>query len=756
MGSMKKGSKLLYDYKELGIFVLFSIFCAIQAWAKGCLVEFGNIEFWVVLMAGILLVTAVQVRANKLMITAMLLLMTVANLIYACLQVYHFHNEKYRELNKDYIMALVVILVVMIVYPKYHRFLSSNLAIAGMAALTVVIYLALIFFGTKINGAQAWLFGFQLTEPVKILFIFVVAGLLSKRQKQPTEADNLPGERQNFLKRQKNKLRGFLWPILAIGYMFLNIIGMGIISEYGTLIVMFFVFLIFLFIFPNRLAPLGALLCVVAGGIIALNMWGSSVYSDTLRQSPPNVFAEQFAHKVRTVQNEEGQSFSGTEALLEIIRNGMRKLPAEEDAAKEDLERQTNLEALKQQLDAGTITGTDIANKTAEGLTWLEKLCSDPDAREYYLDTFCNDNFYPWEAEKLYNASGSGPVHTVKKLVLKGYNKMIERCLVLLEMFNVLEKVVGIQEIDTPYQVGQAAKAMQIGGLTGASSHEFIYVPVMDSDMVFSEIVSFFGFAMGFFVILMFMIMFREGIRIQRNIDAPFHQGIALGLSLTLFIQALVIIAGNLKLFPLTGITLPFVANGTASLLTCVMMMGILISISFMKIQEETGALDSFFGWVMRVLRADVSDRVHGAARAGSKTVKKGARKVKEMAESLGEEDPDDDIEEDDIEEDDIEDPDDEEDFEENPDETAAEAEENGCETDTVNDETDTAEKDEDDDDMSSILKSVREARSKEKEENRQQPVQKYEPKKMHQPKKKPSGRVTIFEDEHWGDDDDL
>lgn len=68
------------NYKELFLFLLFSLFCAFEAAGKGALNEFGNIEFWLMLSAIVLLVAAEQLGANKRFLMAVFMLATVGNL----------------------------------------------------------------------------------------------------------------------------------------------------------------------------------------------------------------------------------------------------------------------------------------------------------------------------------------------------------------------------------------------------------------------------------------------------------------------------------------------------------------------------------------------------------------------------------------------------------------------------------------------------------------------------------------------------
>jgi peptidoglycan glycosyltransferase len=56
--------------------------------------------------------------------------------------------------------------------------------------------------------------------------------------------------------------------------------------------------------------------------------------------------------------------------------------------------------------------------------------------------------------------------------------------------------------------------------------------------------------------------------------------GLAVGLTASLGLQTLIIIGGNTKLIPLTGITLPFVSYGGSSILASFVMVGLLLAIS--------------------------------------------------------------------------------------------------------------------------------------------------------------------------------
>ena len=78
----------------------------------------------------------------------------------------------------------------------------------------------------------------------------------------------------------------------------------------------------------------------------------------------------------------------------------------------------------------------------------------------------------------------------------------------------------------------------------------------------------------------LFLVVVERGLRIAASAADEFRALLAAGLALVIGAQALIIAAGNLKLIPLTGITLPFVSYGGSSLLVNGIIVGLLLALS--------------------------------------------------------------------------------------------------------------------------------------------------------------------------------
>lgn len=136
---------------------------------------------------------------------------------------------------------------------------------------------------------------------------------------------------------------------------------------------------------------------------------------------------------------------------------------------------------------------------------------------------------------------------------------------------------------DRAFQIVQSLLAFAAGGVfgQGVGLGSPTFIPVVHSDFVFAAIAEEWGMlgALGVLLCLAVLVMraLRAAIRTSRW---PFHSLLAAGIGVSLAVQSLLIMAGVLKLAPLTGVTLPFVSYGGSSLLSSFIMVGLLLRIT--------------------------------------------------------------------------------------------------------------------------------------------------------------------------------
>ncbi|NLK21667.1 MAG: FtsW/RodA/SpoVE family cell cycle protein [Epulopiscium sp.] len=113
-------------------------------------------------------------------------------------------------------------------------------------------------------------------------------------------------------------------------------------------------------------------------------------------------------------------------------------------------------------------------------------------------------------------------------------------------------------------------------------------IPVVKTDFIFAAICEEFGnlFAIG--IILIFLLMILRGVMIAIKCNRVFYSLLAVGAINLIAIQAFLIIGGVIKMIPLTGVTLPFISYGGSSVITSILIIGILQWIqSFYETREE-------------------------------------------------------------------------------------------------------------------------------------------------------------------------
>jgi cell division protein FtsW (lipid II flippase) len=132
------------------------------------------------------------------------------------------------------------------------------------------------------------------------------------------------------------------------------------------------------------------------------------------------------------------------------------------------------------------------------------------------------------------------------------------------------------------YQVIQSILAIANGGLDGRGPGlgSPALVPVAISDFIFAAIAEETGLIGTIALIAIFGILLIRGLRVAICAPDGFRRLLAAGVTAYLGVQALLIIGGNLRLLPLTGVTLPFISYGGSSLLTSFIALLILLHIS--------------------------------------------------------------------------------------------------------------------------------------------------------------------------------
>ena len=139
------------------------------------------------------------------------------------------------------------------------------------------------------------------------------------------------------------------------------------------------------------------------------------------------------------------------------------------------------------------------------------------------------------------------------------------------------------------YHTIQGLLALGVGGVLGNGlGQSQVAVPNAFNDFVFAEIGQELGLVGGLVVIALFFTLAYSGLRVSLRAPDTFGALLAAGITGWLCIQAFINIGVVVALFPITGITLPFISAGGSSLIISFAAIGILLSISRETIEKGT------------------------------------------------------------------------------------------------------------------------------------------------------------------------
>lgn len=130
----------------------------------------------------------------------------------------------------------------------------------------------------------------------------------------------------------------------------------------------------------------------------------------------------------------------------------------------------------------------------------------------------------------------------------------------------------------TGYQLTQALFAICTYGLfgIGLTRGYSAAIPVVERDFIFAAICEEFGSLFGLLLIGVFVMLFYRSIHIALRLKTPAYSLLAVGFTAILAVQTFVILGGDIKLIPMTGVTLPFISYGGSSAFICILMLGVL------------------------------------------------------------------------------------------------------------------------------------------------------------------------------------
>lgn len=171
--------------------------------------------------------------------------------------------------------------------------------------------------------------------------------------------------------------------------------------------------------------------------------------------------------------------------------------------------------------------------------------------------------------------------HAKKVLFLKEYQ--IGRIRDFLHPANAVDDT-GWQQDNSVMAIGSGMlHGKGINSSTGITVKDANLVPEQQTDFIFSVVGEEFGFIGCVFVIAILLLIMLQCIRMARRARNTSGMLIATGIASMICFQSFINISVATKLFPNTGLPLPFISYGLSSLLSCMIGMGLVLNIGLQR-----------------------------------------------------------------------------------------------------------------------------------------------------------------------------
>ncbi|HJC51464.1 MAG TPA: FtsW/RodA/SpoVE family cell cycle protein [Candidatus Anaerostipes avistercoris] len=492
------------------------------------------------------------------------------------------------DLNSGFIIRNIILLLAAyvsavlagVLFIKIRKFRQDSVSFL-LACLSVLFYILLMLFGVG-PGGQAnpeartnlpfpVVGSIPVTEILKVIFLMVLVCLLCKQARSKEE------------KRKRLMLSAL--------YTGINMLGMLAINEMGSLLIVLLVYIAFIVIYMQEIkysiAVIAAGVLIVLSGVMAGEMMTDSINKKISAKELISCFYDREVPSTSGYHGGSGTIEDFRPALTDYFdgksRGNDRKVTetelkkivgnAQEDALSEAEEQA--VEALfsdKTEIGYGDMKAAVEDRKNQSMMIAMSYLFADQGDKEDFLGTYYFTKIYNYYVNY-------GDTNALERFYVPKYGKVKTRfyCWTHPEWDNG----------DSGYQNYRARAGVRDGGLFGKDSAEISTVPNADSDMIFVAISEMFGNICPVLLLLLFFMLFWEGKKIVLSTKHEYNSGMAFGISFMIWIQAVFMTASNYGLFPIFGMPIPFISNGGASKCVTMAMIGIMVVMSAVEMEED-------------------------------------------------------------------------------------------------------------------------------------------------------------------------
>ena len=142
---------------------------------------------------------------------------------------------------------------------------------------------------------------------------------------------------------------------------------------------------------------------------------------------------------------------------------------------------------------------------------------------------------------------------------------------------------------NTGYQITQSLFAIGTGGWLGMGLYQGMpgKIPVVSKDFVFAAISEEMGAMFAVCVLLICLGCFLQFIMIACEREAAFYRLTVFGLGIMYITQVFLAVGGTIKFIPSTGVTLPLISYGGSSVVSTLILFGVVQGVYVLKREEE-------------------------------------------------------------------------------------------------------------------------------------------------------------------------